>query len=335
VAPYDALFDPEDTEVDDGQALLQIIWSFGDGGSASTINLVEQWHTYVTADPSETFSITLLAMDNDAATDSITKTVKVYNHQPVAGFEICNPAGGHTAADDDEEYTTRAAAVGADRWDDDDDDNGVILGDLQHTQTDSVTVWIRSLLVDEVGVGGNDDVDDYENQWLDLPVAQTLVGAVLTDDQDDLQMAEGILAAPGTTKPEPDEYDDFNHAFSYDPEGQSWADRGAGDDVTDDYPDWFPNQGWGIKYIYVDWDDGGGEEQYDYRALTDAGGWGGGVTRPAYDQDFIVGHTYAYTGGSVTKTITIRVVDFLGGEGTYSRDVIFQEGTEGSDDLDD
>lgn len=329
VAPYKALYDPEDTEVADGQALLQLIWSFGDGTSTSTANEVEQWHTYLTDEASEVFSVTLLAMDDDANTDSITKTVKVYNHQPVAGFEICNPEGGHTAADDDEEYADRAAAVLADRWDDDDDGDGVTIGDLQNLAGATVRVFIRSLLVDE----GVDDVDDYENQWLDLPVAQTLVAAVLTDDQDDLAMAEGVLAAPGSTKPEPDEWDNFENAFSYDPEGQSWADRGDADDVTDDYPDWFPNQAWGIQYIYVDWDDGTAEEQYDYRAETSTV-WAGGVTRPSYDQDFIVDHEYDFVSGTITKTITIRVVDFLGGEDTFSRDLILMEGTEGADDLD-
>jgi PKD repeat protein len=332
VAPYQALFDPEDTEVDDGQALLQLIWSFGDGESATTANIVEQWHTYTTTDPSETFSVTLVAMDNEAATDSITKTVKVYNHKPVAGFEIANPLGGHIAGDtaDDEEYATRAAAVAGDRWDDDDDNDGVLLGDLQNLAGATVTVWLRSLVVDE----GVNDVDDYETDWFNLVVPQTLVGAVLTDDQDDLAMAEGTLAAPGSTKPKPNDYDTFEDAFSYDPEGQSWADRGAANDTSDDYPDWFPNQAWGIQWIYVDWDDGTGEEAFDYRAATDSTVWAGGTTLPAYDQDFIVSHAYAFAGGTATKTITIRVVDFLGAEATFSRDVIFMEGQEGSDDLD-
>jgi len=342
VAPYNALFDPEDTEVDDGQALLQIVWSFDDGDSATTPNLVEQWHVYTTDEASEVFSITLLAMDDDANTDTITKTLKVYNHQPVAGFEVCNPAGGHTAVDDDEEYATRAAAVAADRWDDDDDDNGIILGDLQNIQTGSkVLVWIRSMLVDESNQHTAGDTDMQDN-WLNLAVPQTQVGADWFDDQDDLQMAEGVLAAPGTTKPAPNDYGTDN-AFSYDPEGQSWADRslgannqaGAADgDTSNDYPDWFPNQGWGIRFIYVDWDDGTGEEQFDYRAETDAGGWAGGTTVPDYDQDFIVSHEYDFPGGTVIKTITIRVVDFLGAEDTFSRDIILMEGTEGSDDFD-
>lgn len=295
VAPFNALFDPEDTKAADGKTLLQLIWSFGDGSSASTANVVTQWHMYVTNDPSEVFSVTLVAMDNDAVTDSITKTVKAYNHQPVAGFEIINPDGGHTIADDDEEYANVAAAravVG--RWDDDEDDDGVTMGDLQNLAGATVNVFIRSRLT-------TDAADWY--------------GLVDTGAQDTLEMAEGVLAAPGTTKPVPDDFAATNNAFSYDPEGQYWP---LGEPV------WFPNQAWGIQWIYVDWDDGP-EEQFDYVAECNNVG--------PYDQDAIMGHTYAYPGGAMTKTITIRVVDFLGGQSTLSRTVHFMWGTEGSDDL--
>ena len=303
VAPYNALFDPEDTTVADGKALLQLIWSFGDGSSATTPNLTSQWRNYVTNDPSEIFSVTLLAMDNTAATDSITKTVRVYNHQPVAGFEISNPAGGHIPGDDGtEEYTTEALARAADtRWDEDPDDNGVIMGDLQNVQTPSeVMVWIRS----------RKSTDD---DWYTL---------VATTRQDTLTMAEGVLAAPGSTNPVPDDFAGTNDAFSYDPEGQYWP---AGE------PAWFPNQAWGIRWIYVNWGDGP-EEQFDYAAECD-----NPVGVPLYDDvnGAIMGHTYAYAGGSDTHTITIRVVDFLGGQGTLSRTVTFMEGTEGADDYDD
>ncbi len=318
VAPFNALFDPEDTEVDEGQALLQIVWSFGDGDSESTANLIEQWHVYTTSDASEVFSITLLAMDDDARTDTITKTVKVYNHQPVAGFEVCNPAGGHTAGDDGtEDYANEAAAIAADRWDDDDDEDGIIIGDLQELDGAPVNVFIRSQIS-----------PDMLADWFDLDGSQL---------QDDLEMAEGVDAAPGSTKPEPNDWDDFENAFSYDPEGQGWIDQGANNDYTDDFPAWFPaatGQAWGIQYIYVDWDDGGPEERFDYLDETDADGWPGTTERPAYDQDFVASHAYDFTGGTVTKTITIRVVDFLGGQDTFSRDIILMEGTEGSDDLD-
>ncbi len=290
VAPFRALFDPKDTEVDDGRSLLQLIWSFGDGSSAATPNLTTQWNTYVTNATSKIFSVTLLAMDNEAETDSITKTVRVYNHQPVAGFEISNPLGGHTSADDDEEYADVAAARSAARWTDDD----VIMGDLQHLAGATVNVFIRSRLTTDA-------------DWYNL---------VATLAQDTLKMAEGVLASPGGTKPVPDDYSATNKAYSYDPEGQYWP---AG------FPTWFPNQAWGIQWIYVNWGEGP-EQQFDYSALCK------GVAD--YDQDAIMGHTYAYGGGAMTKTITIRVVDFLGGQSILSRTIQFMEGTEGSDDHD-
>jgi PKD repeat protein len=317
VAPFRALFDPEDTTVALGRALLQLIWAFGDASSTSTPNLVQQWHVYVTDEPSETFSVTLVAMDNEAATDSITKTVRVYNHQPVAGFEIANPLGGHTPDEpvDDgeaEHYANEAAAVAADRWDDDDEDDGVIMGDLQALGAAppyAVNVFIRSRLTTDL-------------DWFELD------GSL---DQDDLEMAEGVNAAPGSTKPVPDDFAATNDAFSYDPEGQSWADRGNPLLATDDYPDWFPNQGWGIQWIYVDWQDGGPEEQFDYREETDSTGWA--AAHPLYDQAAVMMHTYIFDGGTDSKTITIRVVDFLGAEATFSRTIHFMEGTEAEDDI--
>jgi PKD repeat protein len=302
VAPYNALFDPQDTKAATGKTLAQLIWSFGDAGTATTPNVVQQWHTYVTDDPSKVFSVMLLVLDNENVSNSITKTVKVYNHQPIAGFEVCNPAGGHTAADDDEEYATEALADAANRWDDDDDNDGVILGDLQHLAGATVNVFLRSRLTTDV-------------DWFTL---------VDTGAQDTLTMAEGVLAAPGTTKPVPDDYTGAVASakqFSYDPEGQYW--------FPGVEPAWFPNQAWGIQWIYVDWDDGGPEEQFNYEQECSSA-W---PALPYYDQDCIMMHPYAYPGGNMTKTITIRVVDFLGGQATLSRKVYFVFGTEGADDL--
>ena len=331
VAPFQALFDPEDTEVSIGKTLLQLIWSFGDGGSTSTANITSQLHAYVTDDPSEVFSVTLLAMDNEAATDSITKSVKVYNHQPVAGFEIANPEGGHVAELDEtvalaEHYADEAAAIAADRWDDDRartnnvKNDGVVMGDLQTIVPAggiySVNVFIRSRLTTDL-------------DWFPVLPAAGLDGAL---DQKTLKMAEG-LAAPGSTKPEPDDFHDTNNAFSYDPEGQVWKERGVVGTTTDDYPTWFPvgNQAWGIQWIYVNWDDGSGEMQYDYRRETDSTGTWTSPNRPLYDQDAVIGHTYELTaaGLSEPRTITVRVVDFLGAEATYSRTLLFMLGVEG------
>jgi len=308
VAPYRAFFDPQDTTVAVGKTLAQLIWSFGDLGSATTANLVVQDHTYVTDDPSEVFSVMLFVLDNEADSDSITKTVRVYNHQPVAGFEISNPDGGHTALDDNEEYLLEAdvrtpAGVGSARWDDDDDNDGVVMGDIQKLGPVGgpwvVHVWIRSR----------------------LPVDATWFALTDTGAQDTLLMADGVLAAPGTTAPIPADYTGAvasANQYSYDPEGQYWPAPGE--------PAWFAgNQSWGIQWIYVTWGDGGPEQQFDYAALCN--------NVAPYDQNAIMGHVYTLTGLPDQATITIRVVDFLGGEASLSRTVHFQEGTEALDDL--
>jgi len=303
VAPFNALFDPVDTKAAIGKTLAQLIWSFGDLASATTPNVVTQWHTYVTDDPTKVFSVMLLVLDNENVSNTITKTVKVYNHPPVAGFEVCNPAGGHVAGPGgDEDYANEALADAANRWDDDDDNDGVILGDLQELLVATVNVFLRSRLTTDAG-------------WL---------GLVDTGKQDTLAMANGTLAAPGTTKPIPADYIGAvasANQFSYDPEGQYWPAPGE--------PLWFPNQAWGIRWIYVDWDDGGPEEQFNYEEECSSL-W---PVLPLYDQDAIMMHPYAYPGGNMTKTITIRVVDFLGGQATLSRKVYFVFGTEGTDDL--
>jgi len=306
VAPYNALFDPQDTTVAVGKTLANLIWSFGDGGAVTTPNLISQWHTYVTDDASEVFSIMLYVMDNEADFDTITKTIRVYNHQPIAGFEIANPQGGHNAEPDAfaEHYANEAAAIAAARWDDDDANDGVVLGDLQALGAApyNVNVHIRSRRT-------------TDNDWYTL---------VDTGAQDTLTMAEGVLAAPGTTKPVPDDYTGAvasANQFSYDPEGQYFP---AG------VPAWFPNQAWGIQWIYVNWGDGGPEQQFDYALETD-----NPVGAPLYDDvdGAVMEHTYVLAGLPDQKTITIRVVDFLGGEATLSRTVHFQLGVEPADDL--
>jgi len=315
VAPYNALFDPDDTEVALGMALLQIVWSFGDGGSASSTTLATIWHTYVTSDPSEVFDVTLLAMDNAAATDAITKTVKVYNHQPVAGFEVCNPAGGIAGLQGTEVYATEALAIAAAQWDDDDTrpapnpntkDDGIVIGDLQQLPAVpwyNVPVWIRS-------------------RPAQLPLATSPWYALVdTGLQDTLAMAEGVLAAPGTTKPVPNDYAGDNRAYSYDPEGQYFP---GGE------PAWFPNAGWGIQWIYVDWGDGSAEEPFDYSVECD-----NPVGAPLYDDPdgAVMGHVYVITTAppfSVTYTITVRAVDFLGAEDTYSRTIELRWADEGA-----
>ena len=88
VAPVRVWLDPSDSEAASGRTIVSYSWSFGDGTASAATTDVSQVHRYITSDVSKTFSITLVVIDDAGKTGSITKTVKVENYQPVAGFEI-------------------------------------------------------------------------------------------------------------------------------------------------------------------------------------------------------------------------------------------------------
>jgi PKD repeat protein len=223
VAPFRVEFDPSDSEAAEGRTLTNFVWSFGDGESGYSMNPTVVPHTYVTAKASEVFSAMLLVLDNENADDSIVKTIKVYNYQPVAGFEIANPPGGEEGGVPPLFYAT-SGAIPSDRWVADD----VYYGNLG-IATINVTVWIRSR---EIGTA-----DTRDERWFTLT-------APASGLQKDLRTATG--SALSGTPGKPTGYD--KHNFSYDPEGQTWV--GAP-------PIWFGgNQSWGIKTLTVDWDDG-------------------------------------------------------------------------------
>jgi PKD repeat protein len=91
-----------------GRTLTEWIWRFGDGTSPQSRNNDDPIrHNYVTDEPSETFTITLIVIDDEDGTDTEQREVVVENEQPVAGFEIYDladpgspPAGGAWLADD-------------------------------------------------------------------------------------------------------------------------------------------------------------------------------------------------------------------------------------------
>jgi len=283
VAPFQAEFDPSDSKADDGRVLALFVWTFGDGSSTSDVNAANKTHVYTTDDPSEVFSVMLAVYDNENDSDSITKTVKAYNHQPVAGFEIANPPGGGG----DEAYETLdvapfhypegnvpAAAV----WEAED----VTYGNLQQlgAGVQTVSVCIRSKLIPDA-------------RWRQLDG---------TEDQDNLDQADGTLATSSAKPEEPTGYDD--HEFSYDPEGQVWTGGVR--------PAWFPNRGWGIQYLYVNWGDGTAEQRFDYEDAADT----------------LMYHVYNFTGDADDFIITVRAEDYLGADASYSRTVFIKKGSE-------
>ena len=301
VGPFQVHFDPTDSEAASGRTIILYTWSFGDSDATSTVNPSEQVHVYVTNSPSKTFSVTLLVLDNEGASDSITKTVKVYNHRPVAGFDIANPPGGDKDDADVVEYTTAALANTANRWVADD----VVYGDIFNNNGApggifpvTITVCIRSRAL--------------EAAWYNL---------TKTADQGTLTLANGTLATSSSVPSAPKDsagsaYNDHN--FSYDPEGQAWT-AGA--------PTWFTapanyGQAWGIRYLRINWGDGTSEQQVDYAAAT------GGFVNNA-----IVTHDYSVTTDGTIRTITVTAEDWLGQKSAaFSRRVTLKTGYEANAD---
>jgi len=130
VAPQKIVCDGSNSDAVAGRTLTEWIWRFGDGTSPQSKNSDEEVeHRYVTEEASETFTITLIVIDDEDGSDTEQRDVVVENKQPVAGFEIYDvavagaPAGGSWVADD---VVFPDDGGGAD------------------IQTDSATIWIRS-----------------------------------------------------------------------------------------------------------------------------------------------------------------------------------------------
>ncbi len=130
-APQEIVCDGSNSEATTGRTLTEWIWRFGDGTSPQSRNNDDPIeHRYVTDQASETFTITLIVIDDEDGSDTEQRDVVVDNEQPVAGFEIYDlatdaspPAGGTWVADD---------VVFPDD------------GGGPDIQTDSATIWIRS-----------------------------------------------------------------------------------------------------------------------------------------------------------------------------------------------
>jgi PKD repeat protein len=302
VGPFQVHFDPTDSEAASGRTIILYTWSFGDSDATSTVNPSEQVHVYVTNSPSKTFSVTLLVLDNEGASDSITKTVKVYNHRPVAGFDIANPPGGDKDDAGVVEYTTAALANTAGRWEAKD----VVYGDIFNNNgvpggvfPVTITVCIRSRAL--------------ETAWYAL---------TKTANQATLTLANGTLATSSSVPSAPKDSDGLaynDHNFSYDPEGQAWTVAGA--------PTWFTaprnyGQAWGIHYFYINWGDGTPEDKIDYATAT-----------AGFANNAIFTHDYSVTVDGTIHTITVTAEDWLGQESAaFSRQVTLKTGYEANDD---
>ena len=128
VAPKRIICDGDNSAATAGRTLKEWLWRFGDGTAPQSRNNDDPIpHRYVTDQASETFTITLIVIDDEDGTDTEQRDVVVENKQPVGGFEINDEAGATATGD----------------WVADDvvfpDDGGG--ADIQ---TDSATIWIRS-----------------------------------------------------------------------------------------------------------------------------------------------------------------------------------------------
>ena len=184
VAPHRVELDPSDSEADEGRAITNYTWSLGDGEAEATVNPVKIPHTYITEDPSKIFSVTLVVIDNEGATDSVTKTVKVEDYQPVAGFEVSDHdnAKASTQPTQDSEWVTGET---------DGDGNDTTITYTGMT-AGTYTVWLRSRQIADADWARDPDPDGDGSE----------------------------NPTPATKNDAPDEYTDHNMCF--DPEGQTW-----------------------------------------------------------------------------------------------------------------
>jgi len=162
VAPVRVWLDPSDSEADEDQTIAHYQWIYGDGASEGRISPDIVNHTYWTADPSKVFSITLLVIDDDGRSDDITKTVRVENYQPVAGFEVSDEDNVHAGTEpnaDDEWWT----------GEEDTDGNDARVTYYNVVQTNSVTVWVRSQEIVDADWLNMDPVDPVPNNESDEP----------------------------------------------------------------------------------------------------------------------------------------------------------------------
>jgi PKD repeat protein len=241
-APLLVTVDPDRSRAADDREITDYIWRFGDGTAPLTeTTATEVTHRYVTDEEDEEFTITLIVIDDEGATDSAERTVVIENEQPIAGFEVLN-FGNHP---DDPPDPLNPADVGAYNveWQHEEDD--VHIYELGAVPI-GVTVWVQSR--EPAG-------------WVnDLPVPNTPVGG-----------------EPDPQTGDPNNYDDEN--LSYDPEGQEW--NGAPGEVPWGFPnaawgiDWVRvNWGDGDTDIIVDFSGAGNpdnqlDHDYEFGGLVD------------------------------------------------------------------
>ncbi|MCK5585890.1 PKD domain-containing protein, partial [Candidatus Bipolaricaulota bacterium] len=286
VAPVEVEFDPEDSEADEGRTIASYTWTFGDGSSTHTVNSTPVTHVYRTDQTSEMFSVTLVVIDDEGNVDSITKTVKVYNYQPTAGFDINDALADNDVVDETDVGEQEDADYPQGEW---------IVDDVTYNsvQSGSTTVWISSM-------------PPHDTNWDPGPHDELLYGDYWI----------GEVANPvtqGTASAEPWSYVEYgDNSQCFDPEGQGW------DKTDNDYdktirPDGWTNAGWGIERIEVNWGDGN-THHYDY-FLWVMNGYGEFMHTYAFNGTTatytitITAHDFLGAQDSFSRTVTLRAGD--------------------------
>jgi PKD repeat protein len=86
LVPAEFDFNPSASEAAAGRTLTTYVWSYGDGSSHSESSAATVTHTYLTAQASQNFIVTLTVIDDLGRTDSASRTITAKDWQPVAGF---------------------------------------------------------------------------------------------------------------------------------------------------------------------------------------------------------------------------------------------------------
>jgi len=193
--------------------------------------------------------------------------------------------------------------------------------DQARNDTETRTITVENYLptagfriYDVLGVNGGvvlPAVGNWQTTDVTFNTVQTTSTTVWIDSQ---QVPDAwIGTVPGAGDPDPQgsassqagNYASRNLCF--DPEGQGW-DTGPTPNYDETVaPTGWPNAAWGIERIEINWGDGT-TTYHDYYADVMNGS----------DR---FSHTYVFTGGILTRTITVTAKDFLGGSNSYSRDV--------------
>jgi PKD repeat protein len=88
IGPHKFTLNPEDSKAAAGYEITTYVWSFGDQSSETKTSNEAVDHNYYASQASESFTATLTVIDDGGKTDSYSRTVRVKNLQPIAGFEM-------------------------------------------------------------------------------------------------------------------------------------------------------------------------------------------------------------------------------------------------------